>query len=651
MRTTIIQRLLAGDLTPLGGPPAGEDIAGSVRASQLALVLKHTPGMMLANIANACVLPLALWASPARLDAVAWSLVVICCAGLFGLRAKGAWRNVRPSRVSRNAIHRLVRNAFVLGCLWAIVPAWFFAPAAQGGQLVITCLCAGMLSGGAFSLAAVPVAAIAFMSPILVGAAIGLAGVGEFAHLLVAVLLAVYASAIVRIILAYAFEYARRSIAEIEAEQASRLDTVTRLPNRIAFDEFLERSIATLDHPGSGFGLVLLGLGALKEINEQLGYPAGSEFLSRVAARISRSLQAGEFAARLSGSEIAVLVPSQAGVDDTVSVAHRLVALVSAPVHLQGRDISASPPCAGVVFAPADGTTATELLRNLDAALHAATKAGPGAVRPFDAAHDNDALKRLDLYGDLKDAIARRQLSLVYQPFFSLRDNKIVGFEALLRWNHPVRGAIPPSEFIPLAEATGLIHAIGAWVFEQACATLAGWPAHVRMAVNVSAVQFRRAELLPVVLRALRANNLLPSRLEIEITESVLLSEHEAALGTLRSLSELGIQVVLDDFGTGYSSLSYLTTLPFSRLKIDQSFTRQMLASASSAAIVKSIIALSKELGMEVVAEGVETTEQMAYLREAACDEVQGYHISRPLSEADARALIEAGKQDLPSAA
>jgi EAL domain-containing protein (putative c-di-GMP-specific phosphodiesterase class I) len=250
----------------------------------------------------------------------------------------------------------------------------------------------------------------------------------------------------------------------------------------------------------------------------------------------------------------------------------------------------------------------------------------------------------MTLQRDLEGAIERNELFLVYQPFIEIGENRIAGFEALLRWRHPERGLVPPSDFIPIAEETGLIHQIGEWVVRRACLTLAEWPDDVRVAVNFSAVQFNHTGILQTIVQALAQAGARPDRFEIEITESMLIAKYGSALSILNSLLDLGVTVALDDFGTGFSSLTYLRKLPFSRIKIDQSFIRDMLVQPDCAAIVKSVISLARDLNIDVVAEGVETADQLEYLRQIACDEVQGYLIGRPVSADGVQALLNSKK-------
>ena len=294
----------------------------------------------------------------------------------------------------------------------------------------------------------------------------------------------------------------------------------------------------------------------------------------------------------------------------------------------------------GIALAPRDGSEPNELIKHADVALYRAKKLGPCSVRFFEPGDDKAARDNQELLRDLEGAVARDELFLVYQPILHLADHRITGFEALLRWNHPQRGLIAPNQFIGLAEESGLIHAIGDWVIQQACADLARWPSDIRIAVNFSVAQLQNASVLPGVLRALTHYDIAPSRLEIEITESMLISKYATAVMTLNALLELGVTVALDDFGTGFSSLTYLRKLPFSRIKIDQSFVADMLVQPDSAAIVKSVLSLASDMNIGVVAEGIETAEQLAYFKGTSCEAAQGYFIGKPMPADQASALL-----------
>ncbi|MGY4234763.1 diguanylate cyclase (GGDEF)-like protein [Bradyrhizobium sp. USDA 4449] len=641
--TNYVARLFAGDLSAFGGPATDETVAGHIRAEQMSLVLGYSRGIMLANACNAIVLAIALWPSPDRTFVLVWAVIVAGAAIAFGVQSHASRRITKPQFVSRRAIHRLVRNAFVLGIAWGIVPAAFFADASSGGQLVITCLCAGMLAGGALAFATIPIAAIAFTAPIFVGIAICLSRNGDLAFLLIAFLVVVYGSVLLRGVFVNSFTFARRVMRQIEAERTVRQDPLTQLSNRVAFNETLDAALKRLALSGEEFAVLLLDLDRFKEVNDRFGHPAGDEFLVQVANRLQRCTRAAEHVARIGGDEFALVMANMTRSEDALEIAERFVAAFNEPFPIEGCEISGATSV-GIVLAPRDGNMPLDIMKNADAALYRAKKAGPATICFFEEADDKVSRDRKALQADLAGAVARDELFLVFQPFLDLGKNRITGFEALLRWQHPTRGLVPPSEFIPIAEETGLIHEIGEWVIRRACATLADWPEDIRVAVNFSAAQFHNTGILQTIVQALADARVAPDRLEIEITESMLLSKYGSVASVLNALLELGATVALDDFGTGFSSLTYLRKLPFSRIKIDQSFIRDMLVQPDCAAIVKSVISLARDLNIGVVAEGVETADQLDYLRQFACDEVQGYLIGRPVSADAVQALLAARK-------
>jgi diguanylate cyclase (GGDEF)-like protein len=500
-----------------------------------------------------------------------------------------------------------------------------------------------MLAGGALAFATIPIAAIAFTTPIFVGIAICLGRDGDPAYVLMAILVVVYGSVLLRAVFVNSIGFARRVIRQVEAERTVRQDPLTLLPNRFAFNETLDAALKRLALSGEEFAVLLLDLDRFKEVNDKFGHPAGDEFLVQVASRLQRCTRAAEHVARIGGDEFALVMANLARPEDALEIAERFVAAFTEPFPIEGRQL-AGATSVGIVLAPRDGNTALDIMKNADAALYRAKKAGPGTVCFFEVSDDRLSRDRKALQSDLEGAIARNELFLVFQPFLDLGENRITGFEALLRWQHPSRGLVPPSEFIPIAEETGLIHAIGEWVIRRACATLADWPEDIRVAVNFSAAQFHNTGILQTIVQALADAKVSPSRLEIEITESMLLSKYGSAVSILNALLQLGVTVALDDFGTGFSSLTYLRKLPFSRIKIDQSFIRDMLVQPDCAAIVKSVISLARDLRIGVVAEGVETADQLEYLRQINCDEIQGYLISRPVSAEQVLALLDTKK-------
>ena len=404
-------------------------------------------------------------------------------------------------------------------------------------------------------------------------------------------------------------------------------DALTGLANRTLLDDHLARALAQGSERRQA--LFCLDLDNFKAVNDTLGHPTGDALLCVIAERL-RGFAGDGLVARLGGDEFAMLV------DDAHRSFNRsaaeLVQLVARPCTVNGHRIVPGTSV-GIAILGADGPDPVELSKNADLALYRAKQEGRGGFRFFEPRMDAEAQKRRQMELDLHDAIRLGQLSLMFQPLFDLSAGRISAFEALLRWHHPVRGLVSPVDFIPLAEDTGLIIPIGEWVIREACRVARTWPQHVRIAVNVSPVQFGHVGLKSVILQALAETGLAPNRLELEITESLFIENPEATLASLHSLRALGVRVALDDFGTGYSSLSYLRSFPFDKIKIDRSFIIDLLNSKGATAIIKSITTLAEALGMETTAEGVESAGQLDILRQQGCSHIQGYYFSRPIVE------------------
>ena len=357
---------------------------------------------------------------------------------------------------------------------------------------------------------------------------------------------------------------------------------------------------------------------------------------------MSACLRRTETAARLGADEFAVMASGLQRPEDAAEAARRVGEAVSVPHAIDGREVVVGA-CIGIVMAPADGTAVDALLRKADLALNRAKQDGRGTVCFFEPEMDARQQARRTMETDLRAALANREFELLYQPLFDLKENRVCGFESLIRWNHPA-GRVSPGAFIPVAEDTGLIIPIGEWALGQACAEAATWPDNVKVAVNVSPIQFRSPDLVSAVRKALARSGLPAARLELEITESVLMADSDATLATLHQLRSLGLRISMDDFGTGFSSLSYLRSFPFDKIKIDQSFVRDLTARGSSGgnaqAIVQAITSLGSNLGMRTTAEGVETLAQLDRVRGEGCSEVQGYLLSRPAPADEVPGLI-----------
>ncbi|TAK49383.1 MAG: EAL domain-containing protein [Xanthobacteraceae bacterium] len=408
-------------------------------------------------------------------------------------------------------------------------------------------------------------------------------------------------------------------------------DALTGLPNRILFRQRLDEA---LDRDAGSIAVLCIDLDQFKVVNDTFGHSVGDRVLEVVAERLRSVLGRTHLAARFGGDEFAAIVERVGAPKGVAGIADDIIRVLSAPFEIDGIELNI---CAsvGIALAPVDGHTTEELLRNADMALYRAKNEGRGTYRFFEKAMDSAMRQRREIERDLRKALANGELELYYQPLIDVSRSKVTCFEALLRWKHPEKGMISPATFIPVAEETGLIVPIGEWVLRQACTQAVQWPPSIKVAVNLSPVQFRGSGLVRSVISALACSGLQPGRLELEITESVLLAESEANLAMLRSLRELGASISLDDFGTGYSSLSYLRSFSFDKIKIDRSFVNEIVERADCGAIVRAVSELGRCLGVVTTAEGVETPEQLACLRKEGCTEVQGFLFSppRPASE------------------
>jgi len=425
-------------------------------------------------------------------------------------------------------------------------------------------------------------------------------------------------------------------------------DVLTGLPNRTMFQQQLDHAFRASAGNGGLFALHCLDLDQFKVINDTLGHPAGDALLVKAARRLQHAAR-GHFVARLGGDEFVVLQTIGDDRDAIDRLARDILGEMARPITLDGNEVVPSTSI-GIAIAPQDGEESETLLRNADLALYRAKEAGRGTYAFFEESLNERAQQRRQLEADLRLALERGEFELFYQPLFDLEQNQICSFEALLRWRHPDRGLVSPGEFVSVAEDTGLIVPIGAWVIREASARAATWPGGIRVAVNVSAVQFHRGSLHDSIVRALADSGLEPNRLEVEITESIFLEGGEVTLRLLHSLRALGVRIALDDFGTGYSSLSYLQSFPFDKLKIDRSFIQNLLTREGASAIVHAITELASALGIETTAEGVEETAQLMELRAHGCSSVQGYLFAEPMTATDVDRLFtqqDGGRQNV----
>lgn len=424
-------------------------------------------------------------------------------------------------------------------------------------------------------------------------------------------------------------DQSRLRVALAHTEAVARHDPLTGLPNRLRFREHMEHTLELLRRDESGCALLYLDLDGFKGVNDVLGHAAGDALLCAVSSRLGDCTRDGELVARLGGDEFAIVQADPCQPGAAQALGDRLVQALREPFDVNGYPITIGTSI-GIALADQATPSADTLLHDADLALYHAKAEGRGTWRFSTADMDLQVRLRRTLEGDLRRALALEQFEVFYQPLVDARTQRLTGFEALLRWHHPEHGLVSPAEFIPVAEEIGLIVEIGAWVLQRACADAAGWPAHISVAVNLSAAEFLAGDLLRGVQRALGLSGLAASRLELEITESVLLRDNDATLATLHHLRRLGLRTSMDDFGTGYSSLSYLRQFPFDKVKIDQSFIRDIGRDGCGVEIIRAVIGLGRALHIKVLVEGVETVEQLHFLRTERCDELQGYMFGRP---------------------
>ena len=443
----------------------------------------------------------------------------------------------------------------------------------------------------------------------------------------------------------------RKAFEQQLTEQAF-FDTLTGLPNRLLFRDRLDQAWARAGHHRSNVGLLFIDLDNFKHVNDSFGHKEGDEVLAEAAKRLRACIRVANTIARLGGDEFVVLLEHLTGPDDAVEVANRIAEAFAKPFKLDGRDITVTASI-GISLGNADQELADNMLRDADVAMYRAKSDGKARHIVFDATMQTDALARMVAESDLRLAVKRGEFVLHYQPILVLETGQVVEVEALVRWQHPTRGLVAPEEFIPIAEETGLIVAIGQWVLEEACRQVAAWrmtyqaDPPLMVSVNLSPRQFQQSDLVECVKRALHESGLPATGLKLEITEGAIMRDVETTIATLWRLKDLGIQIAIDDFGTGYSSLAYLKRLPLDVLKIDRSFINGIVGDREDSAIVQAIIAMAKSLDLSITAEGIETADQSALLRSWHCDLGQGFYFAKPLDVTTFTEMLD-GKEQPP---
>lgn len=430
----------------------------------------------------------------------------------------------------------------------------------------------------------------------------------------------------------------RRS--ERQVSRLAHFDSLTGLANRVQMGQALDQILAAPSERERACAVLMLDLDRFKQVNDTLGHPAGDALLKQVAQRLQRTLDGAGRCGRLGGDEFQIIVPGHESRDRLGSIAAEIIAALSQPYKIQGQSVIIGASV-GIATAPQHGVTSDELIRNVDLALYAAKDAGRGCFRFYAEDLHAAAEERAELEHDLREALARGDLKMFYQPVVFAADERIAGFEALMRWRHPTRGWLCPTKFIPIAEDAGLIDQLGQWALRTACADLAAWPEHLTCAVNVSPLQFSNPELPTIIANALAHSGIEPARLELEITESVFLNDNAGTEAMFKALKAIGVRLALDDFGTGYSSLGYLKKAPFDKIKIDRSFVKGATEQGSrNGAIIASITSLAEALRMGTTAEGVETLDELDLVRVLGCSHVQGFIYFKPMSPDKITALV-----------
>jgi diguanylate cyclase (GGDEF)-like protein len=425
-------------------------------------------------------------------------------------------------------------------------------------------------------------------------------------------------------------EIADREESQARSQYLAYHDSLTGLGNRLLFKEQLEEALKDVSVAPHPLAVLFLDLDGFKAVNDTLGHSVGDLLLKSVAAKLRDILPRTDRIARLGGDEFAILQMSAAQPASSIALAEKIIEIIGEPCSVDGHDVTVGASVGVAVAHPGDMNT-ENFLKSADLAMYSAKSEGRGTYRMFDPEMDAVVQTRRLLERDMRTALAQDRFRLYYQPLVNLQTKKVTAFEALMRWEHPERGAVPPSEFIPVAEEMGLIVQLGEWALRQACAEAVEWPDGIGISVNLSPLQFSKGNLVSTVLSALASSGLPASRLELEITESVLLEKSERNIAVLNQLRDLGVRISMDDFGTGYSSIGYLRSFQFDKIKIDQSFVRDLLVDEGSLAIVRAIAGLGVSFGMTTTAEGVETEEQMRCLNLEGCIEVQGYFYSKPV--------------------
>lgn len=633
-----LMRFLEGDPLAFERRSVSPSVRARFRAEQLNDLERSTPAAMLTSCFSALVVAMSMWATPKADEACIWAALVFVLSGLIYARRISAPKSARRIASTRG-IWRANANALLHAVLWGALPIFFLTAVGQQQQVVIAAVSVATLFAGAYAISMIPAAMMAHILPIAVACLVAGGRTGNPGYDVVFGVSAVYAIVMCVAALGRCAAAARRCAAEVAAEEGALRDELTQLPNRVAFREELIRAFARHARVGECFALMCFDLDGFKAVNDSLGHEAGDAVLVEAGRRVRASMRESDLVARLGGDEFALIAIDIHSVEDAVSIAERVVASFRTPFEIDGQHLPISISV-GVALAPSDGVDPESLLRNADSAMYATKQAGRAGYTLF---RDRFGFvsEHNTLDAELDRAFTKKELFMVFQPFVDVETLATTGFEALLRWRHPARGVLSAAEIIPLFERAGQIDAVGAWALEEAMTVAAKWPDHLRLAVNVSALQLRKASFEKRVLDAIARSGFDPNRLELELTETAMILDGQMAFDMLTSLRKAGIHTAIDDLGTGYSSLANLVGLPLDRLKIDRSFVANLETNPMCASVVKLSIELARQLDLSVTAEGVENARQLEMLRGFGCNEAQGYLFSQPRPASQLAHLLE----------
>jgi diguanylate cyclase (GGDEF)-like protein len=610
--------------------------AEPVEAEQVRLLHENALLSQLVALVNASILAYVLWPEVEAHKVAGW-LVCMVCVSLLRLAEAHAYTSIKPSasdtRVWRN---RFLLGAFASGVAWGAAAVVLFPPDSLPHQVFVSFVIAGMVAGAVATLSPVMAAFALFAVPALAPVALQFLlreGPLHFPMSFMAVLFGLAIMTVARHVNGTMRENLRMSQRNVEL---AHFDALTGLPNRLMFAQSLDHALQRARRNDSLLALLFVDVDRFKNVNDALGHDAGDHLLREVALRMRNALRASDIVARFGGDEFIVVLEDLPEAAYAASVAAKLLDTLAEPMHIEGQEFHVTASI-GIATCPQDARDARTLQKNADVAMFRAKAQGRNGFCFYTPHTDAHTLERLTMETQLKRALERGELTLHYQPKQEIATGLVTGMEALLRWQHPDMGLVAPARFIPLAEESGLIVPIGEWVLRTACeqtAALATSPGgrRLRVAVNLSARQFLDESLVGLVERVLSQTGLAPAELELEITESLIMQNPEHTRGILAALRELGVKLAMDDFGTGYSSLAYLRRFPVDSIKIDRSFINGVPGEADGESITQAVIAMAHSLRLRAIAEGVETAQQLEFLRRHGCDEIQGYFFSRPLA-------------------